>query len=342
MKALERAHLLKQKAYELGFELAGATPAIPPEGYSSFLNWLQRGYAGEMGYPVPSAYPFPEPSSGKQGERDHPAPLARALPGDSNGRAGYLYRRKEERGDPQSLLPGAQSVFCVALSYNPKPEHYPLLEKHPISCYAWGRDYHEVLWEKLDILAAYLCRELEPGAKAKAYVDTGPILERSYSASAGLGWTGKNTLLLNKKFGSFLFLGEILTDVELAPDEPVENLCKSCTACLDACPTGALEEPGLLNATKCVSYLTLEHRSDLPDIGLHGYLAGCDLCQTVCPYNVNAPAGREEAFQPRPEVLELTRERAAQMTELAFKAFTRDSALARIKYPMWKRNLSHS
>ena len=303
MNALERASHLKQKAYGLGFELAGAAPAIAPQGYDSFLDWLQRGYAGEMS---------------------------------------YLDRRKEERGDPRSLLPGAQSVFCVALSYNPKPEHYPLLEKHAISCYAWGRDYHEVLREKMDILISYLCGELAPGATAKAYVDTGPILERSYSASAGLGWIGKNTLLLNKKFGSFLFLGEIVTDVELAPDEPVENLCKTCTACLDACPTGALEEPGLLNATKCISYLTLEHRSALPKIGLHGYLAGCDLCQTVCPYNVNAPAGREEGFQLRPEVLELTREKAGQMTETEFKTFTHHSALERIKYPMWKRNFSHS
>ncbi len=304
MNALERTSLLKQKAYEQGFELAGAAAAIAPESYAFFLDWLKRGYAGEMG---------------------------------------YLDRRKEERGDPQSLLPGAKSFFCVALSYNPKPEHAPLLEKNPVSCYAWGRDYHEVMREKLEVLITYLCREIEPGAKAKSYVDTGPVLERGYSAVAGLGWTGKNTLLLNKKFGSFIFLGEILTDVDLAPDEPVENLCKTCTACLDACPTGALEEPGLLNATKCISYLTLEHRSDLPKkIDLHGYLAGCDLCQTVCPYNVNAPAGHEEAFQPRPEVLELTKEKAVQMSELEFKTFTRNSALERIKYPMWIRNALHS
>jgi epoxyqueuosine reductase len=304
MNALDRARRLKQKAYDLGFELAGASPAVTPAGYPDFLEWLKRGYAGEMS---------------------------------------YLDRRKGERGNPQALLPGAKSVFSVALSYNPKPEYYPLLEKHPISCYAWGRDYHEVLREKLDLLAGYLCSELAPEGGAKAYVDTGPILERNYAAAAGLGWLGKNTLLLNKKFGSFLFLGEILTDLELAPDEPVENLCKTCTACLDACPTGALEEPGLLNATKCISYLTLEHRSDLPaKADLAGYLAGCDLCQTVCPYNVNAPAGREEALQPRPEVLGLTPEKAGRMSEVEFKAFTRDSALERIKYPMWKRNTSHT
>ncbi len=299
MNAVQLTQQLKTKASELGFELSGATPAVTPSNYPDFLEWLKKGYAGEMG---------------------------------------YLERRKVERGDPSSLLPGAKSVFCVALSYNPKPEHYPLLEKHPISCYAWGKDYHEVMGEKLEALAGYL-RELAPGVKAKHYVDTGPVLERSYAAQAGLGWAGKNTLLLNKKFGSFLFLGEILTDAELAYEEPVDNLCKTCTACLDACPVGALEEAGLLNANKCISYLTLEHRSDLlKEAHLHGYLAGCDLCQTVCPYNTNAPAGREEAFQPRPEILTLNHDKAGKMGENEFKEFTKNSALERIKYPMWVRN----
>lgn len=291
---------LKDKALELGFELSGATAALPAPGYGDFLEWLSKGYAGEMS---------------------------------------YLERRKAERGDPQSLLPGARSLFCVGLSYNPRPEHSPLLERHPISCYAWGEDYHKVLGRKLEALTAYLTRELSPGAQAKWYVDTGPVLERNYAAQAGLGWLGKNTLLLNRAFGSFLFLGEILTDLTLAYDEPLENLCKTCTLCLDACPVGALEEPGLLNANKCISYLTLEHRSDLPpEASLHGYLAGCDLCQTVCPYNAKAPSGREASFQPRPEILGLTPEKASRMEKKEFKEFTQDSALERIKYPMWKRN----
>jgi len=301
---LEITQKLKAKAAELGFELSGAARAVTPASYPSFLDWLGRGYAGEMG---------------------------------------YLERRKDERGNPQSLLPGARSIFCVGLSYNPRPEHYPLLEKHPISCYAWGKDYHEVLGGKLKSLSDYLSKDLVPGAAAKYYVDTGPVLERSYAASAGLGWIGKNTLLLHKKFGSFLFLGEILTDVELAFDEPVDNLCKTCTACLEACPVGALEEPGLLNANKCISYLTLEHRTDFKEsVDLQGYLAGCDLCQTVCPYNANAPAGLVESFQPRPGLLALTASQASRLTEPEFKAFTKDSALERIKYPMWKRNASQA
>jgi epoxyqueuosine reductase len=216
------------------------------------------------------------------------------------------------------------------------------LEKNPISCYAWGRDYHEVLGEKLKILSRYLKEELCSGSQAKWYVDTGPVLERDFAASAGLGWIGKNTLLLNKTFGSFLFLGEILTDVELNYSEPAENLCKTCTLCLEACPTGALEEGGILNANKCISYLTLEHRSEPPEWArgkLRDYLAGCDLCQTACPYNSGAPAGREPAFAPRPEILGLTLEKAGAMTEGDFKAFTRHSALERIKFPMWKRNV---
>ena len=304
MTSAEITKKLKEKAAELGFELSGAAPAVTPADYPSFLDWLARGYAGEMG---------------------------------------YLEKRKAERGTPQSLLPGAQSIFCVGLSYNPKPEHYPLLEKHPISCYAWGQDYHEVLGEKLKSLCDHLTQELAPGVKAKFYVDTGPVLERSFASAAGLGWIGKNTLVLNKKFGSFFFLGEILTDALLAFDEPADNLCKTCTACLDACPVGALEEAGLLNANKCISYLTLEHRSDfVGETDLHGYLAGCDLCQTACPYNVNAPAGREEAFQPRPEILAMDSGKAALLSETEFKSFTRDSALERIKYPMWKRNTSQA
>jgi epoxyqueuosine reductase len=301
MNAAEKTLKLKAKALSLGFELSGATSAVPSPQYPQFLDWLSKGYAGEMG---------------------------------------YLERRKEERGDPQKILTGAKSIFCVALNYNPAPENYPLLEKHPISCYAWGQDYHKVLGEKLQMLGDYLKFELVPGAQVKSYVDTGPILEKNYAAAAGLGWIGKNTLLLNKKFGSFIFLGELITDTELVCDEPTDNLCKSCTACMDACPVGALEEAGVLNANKCISYLTLEHRSDLPQsTNLHGYLAGCDLCQTACPYNTNAPQGNETSFQPRPEILNLSPASTAQMSQIEFKQFTQNSALERIKYPMWTRNL---
>jgi epoxyqueuosine reductase len=250
----------------------------------------------------------------------------------------YLERRKNERGNPGGLLPGAKSVFCLGLSYNPRPEHHPLLGKHPVSCYAWGRDYHEVLNEKLEVLARYLCQDLAPGSHAKWFVDSGSILEKDFAALAGLGWIGKNTLLLNGKHGSFLFLGEILTDAELACDTPAENLCHACVSCLEACPTGALEEPGILNATKCISYLT--HRLEFPPgVSLHGYLAGCDLCQAACPYNADAPAGREADFEPRPEIMGLTVQEAGRLTEEEFHNLANHSALGLIKYPLWKRNV---
>jgi len=301
MDPIELTEKLKTRAKELGFELCGAAPAGVPDRFGAFLQWLSRGYAGEMG---------------------------------------YLDRRKAERGDPSLLLEGVRSILSVGLSYQPAPEHTPLLERHPVSCYAWGEDYHLVLGRKLEELTQTL-QELSPGTRAKWYVDTGPVLEKTFAARAGLGWIGKNTLLLNNKFGSFLFLGEILTDAELAYDDPAEDLCRTCTACMDACPVGALEQERVLNANKCISYLTLEHRSQLPEgTTLHGYLAGCDLCQTACPYNTNAPSGREASFLPRPEILGLTLEKASAMTEEGFRALTQESALERVRYPMWRRNLA--
>jgi len=292
---------LKAEALRLGFDLSGVAPAYPVPDAERFGHWLAQGCAGEMG---------------------------------------YLERRLQDRLDPSRLLPNVKSVVCVALSYNPQPSHWPLVGRHPISCYAWGRDYHEVMREKLDALAAWMARTW--GCSAKAYVDTGPVLERSYAARAGLGWIGKNTLLLNIEKGSFLFLGEILTDAEIAADAPVESLCGSCTLCLESCPTEALTEPGFLDARRCVSYLTLEHRSAIPPAfqgKLSGYMAGCDLCQACCPYNSSAPAGLEPAFQPRAKVLGLSLEAMRGWDEGDFKELAEQSALERLKPPMWKRNI---
>ena len=296
---------LKQQALALGLDLCGIAPAYPVPGAEVFTSWIQTGYAGEMG---------------------------------------YLDRRREDRLDPSRLLPGVLSIVCAALSYRPSQDDWPLVGSHPISCYAWGEDYHLILKEKLENLASFL-RTQAPGAKTKCYVDTGPILERSYAALAGLGWLGKNTTLLNEQYGSFLFLGEILTDFELSPDIPVLNQCGDCTMCLDSCPTGALLAPGVLDARQCISYLTLEHRSEIPTEfhgKLSGYLAGCDICQACCPFNAGAPEGREETFRPNDEMRTLDLEKAASLTEDSFRAFTKKSALDRVKYPMWRRNLNVS
>jgi epoxyqueuosine reductase len=178
--------------------------------------------------------------------------------------------------------------------------------------------------------------------RVKSCVDTSPVLEKSYAARAGLGWIGRNTLLVNRNLGSFLFLGEILTDAEITPGVPVESLCSDCSLCLDACPTEALGRKTGLDATRCVSYLTLEHRSDIPmefKNRLAGYAAGCDLCQTCCPHNSGAPAGRERAFDPKPGMAELTLEVLRGFGFPDFEKLAVDSSLERVKMPMWKRNI---
>lgn len=295
------AHRLRTQANALGFELFGITSALPAPDTGHFNEWLDQGFAGEMG---------------------------------------YLERRREDRLNPSRLLPNVRSVICVALSYRPTATDWPFVGNHPISCYAWGKDYHLVLREKLESLATYL-KTQAPEANTKCYVDTGPVLERSYAAQAGLGWLGKNTLLLNEKYGSFLFIGEILTDIELSYSAPVEDRCGSCTMCLDSCPTGALIAPGQMDARRCIAYLTLEHRSEILKEfqgKLSGCLAGCDICQACCPYNAGAPAGQEETFRPNDEMGDLNLEKAASMSEEAFRAFTKDSALERVKFSMWHRN----
>lgn len=294
---------LATQATELGFELFGVAPAFPVPGADGLNAWLDQGFAGEMG---------------------------------------YIERRRPDRLDPSRLLPGVRSVVCVALSYRPTAEDWPLVGNHPVSCYAWGKDYHLVLRKKLESLATFL-KTQSPEANTKCYVDTGPVLERSYAAQAGLGWLGKNTLLLNEQFGSFLFIGEILTDIELSYGAPVEDRCGSCTMCMDSCPTGALLAPGRMDARRCIAYLTLEHRSEIPQEfqgKLSGCIAGCDICQACCPYNAGAPAGQEKAFRPDEVMRELDLEKAASMSEETFHAFTKDIALERVKFPMWIRNIT--
>ncbi len=296
-----RSGLLRHKAFSLGFDLCGVAPAFPVPESERFQAWLDSNYAGEMQ---------------------------------------YMAHRREDRLDPSRLLPGVRSVVCAALSYNPAPEYRPLLGRHPISCYAWGRDYHEVLRDKLSALAAWM--EKEWACHTKACVDTLPVLERGYAARAGLGWIGRNTTLINRNLGSFLFLGELLTDAEITPNHPVESLCGDCALCLEACPTEAIGRKTGLDARRCISYLTLEHRSEIPKEfqgRLAGYVAGCDLCQTCCPHNSGAPARREKAFDPKPGMAELTLETLRGWDPPDFSRLATGSALERVRTPMWKRNI---
>lgn len=199
----------------------------------------------------------------------------------------YLRRGASRREDPEKILPGVRSLICCGMNY------YTGGEPTAISRYAWGEDYHVVVGERLKHLEEFIKREIDPKAQTKSYVDTGPVLERSYAARAGLGWIGKNNLLINNGLGSFVFLGEILTTLEFDKsdyDRPQFDQCGTCTKCLEACPTQALIEPRILDANRCISYLTTAYKGELtPEqkgmIGNQTY--GCDICQEVCPYNGN-------------------------------------------------------
>jgi epoxyqueuosine reductase len=252
---------LKGRARELGFDPVGLTALGPVESHAAFMEWLDKGYAGEMA---------------------------------------YLPRGAEKRRDTRLPFPAARSAIVVALDYGGKQP------SGSIARYARGDDYHDVMLDRLRLLHEWLERESGRPVAGKAYVDTGPILERDLGRRAGLGWIGKNTMLINPKRGSFFFLGALLLDLDLQPDAPFEaDRCGSCTRCLDACPTNAFVAPRVMDATRCISYLTIEHRSDIaPELQpLMGELIyGCDICQDVCPWNIRFARELEDpALAPRSE-----------------------------------------
>jgi len=258
----------------LGFELCGIAPAEDFEELGCLREWLARGYAGEM-----------------------------------------RYLEDPRRRSPAAALQGASSIIVCALQYNtPHPRStelpFPADGTPPrgwISRYAWGDDYHAILGEKLNELLAGLRAEFSDHFEARAYVDTGPLVERIAAKYAGIGWLGKNTCLIHPELGSWLFLGAILTTLDLAPtlapqESPLPDLCGQCRLCLEACPTGALVEPYVLDARRCISYLTIEHRGPIPEPlreGLGRHVFGCDICQDVCPWNHQAPVTSLAAFAPR-------------------------------------------
>lgn len=260
--ASELTAALKREATRAGFALAGACPAATPAGIHRFHQWLAAGYAGEMD---------------------------------------YLAARQAAYEDPQQVLPGAKSLLLLAMNYR-TDEPQPAAEgQGRVSRYAWGDDYHELIRSRLHRLADFF-REQAPDANVRGVVDTAPLLEREFAQLAGLGWIGKNTLLLNRRLGSWFFLAALLVDVALEYDEPhATDHCGTCRACLDACPTEAFVAPYVLDSRRCISYLTIELRDAMPvelRPGVGDWLLGCDVCQDVCPWNRRAPAGEEAAFRP--------------------------------------------
>jgi len=295
-------------AVECGFDLAGIAPVGAVADFGRFQTWAERGLAGEMRYLT-----------------DH--------------RAGI-------RSNPGQLLPGARSVICVGLIYNgPEPlsTQFSDPERAWISRYAWGDDYHKVLRARLTGLAHRL---LETEAFSwRICVDTAPLLERSLARQAGLGWIGKNTCLINEKLGSWFFLGELLTTLDLAPDSPPPDRCGTCTRCIEACPTAAIVPAAgggyELDARLCISYFTIELRSSIPELhrpAAGANVFGCDICQDVCPWNRRAPESNEPAFQPREFAPPLAR--MAALGESEFRAMFRDTPVSRTKYRGFLRNVA--
>ena len=268
---------IKQRARELGFELCGIAPVDAFPELAFFREWIARGYAGTMG---------------------------------------YLPRSKDRRSDVRRIMPSARSVIMTGAVYNagqPYSTEREDARRGEVARYAWSEDYHSVLGRRLEALIAWMREQHADPFDARSYVDTGPVQERVYAQYAGLGWIGKNTCVINPEVGSWMLLGAIVCSLPLQPDAPALDQCGTCTLCLEACPTAAFAEPHVLDATRCLSYLTIEYRGSIPlehrdRIGNH--LFGCDICQEVCPWN-GAPVATSDSSWSSREGLNL-----ASLTEL--------------------------
>jgi epoxyqueuosine reductase len=287
---------LKREAARLGFSLTGVAPAVSPGGTARFDEWLAAGYAGQM----------------------H-----------------YLADRREAYEHPRHVLDGVRSVVMLALEYRSDEPVAPQPGEGRISRYAWGTaDYHDLIRDRLHQLADTL-RECVPDANVRGVVDTAPLMEREFAQLAGLGWIGKHTLLLNRDRGSWFFLAALLTDIELTYDEPHQtDHCGTCRACLDACPTDAFPQPYVLDASRCISYLTIELKDAIPTelrSGMGEWLFGCDVCQEVCPWNSHAEPRRQPLFEPLPENNPLDLIALFELDDDAFRARFRHTPLWRPK-----------
>jgi epoxyqueuosine reductase len=255
----------------------------------------------------------------------------------------YMNRNVEKRLNPRALESWSKSVIVCLYNYFPG-ESYTLSSQYKISKYAYGQDYHRVLKDKLHLLKKRI-EKLEPSMQARVFVDSAPVMERAWAVHAGLGWTGKNSCLINKKGGSFYFIGVIITDLDLDYDQSQDmNLCGTCTRCIEACPNQAIISPGLVDSRKCISYLTIEHKGEFTDkkTQLHGWIFGCDICQDVCPWNRFAKPHQENAFIPKLKMVNMTDEMWEQLSEREFIELFKGTAVERTGYKALKRNLQNN
>lgn len=296
---------IRELARAAGFELAGVAPAVPAADRHRYRQWAEAGRAGAMGYLT-----------------DHRAAL---------------------RDDPRSLLPSARSIIAVGKLYQtpwPHSTRFKDPERAWISRYAWGADYHSAIRRGLEQLVESLRASAGP-FDARICVDTAPLLERSYARLAGLGWIGRNTCLINQQMGSWFFLGEVLVSLELEPDAPPPDRCGTCMRCVEACPTAALIPGQGLDATRCISYFTIELRGAVPDehrAGIGAHVFGCDICQDVCPWNGRAPLTLDPEYQPArfaPRLADL-----AAIEEREFREMFRGSPISRARYSGFLRNVA--
>ena len=293
--------LIVERALELGFDQVGVIPAQEPPHFAQFQSWLDRGLHGEMG---------------------------------------FLSLNQTLRRKPCFLHPRTQSIIVVAMSYCPSGRGEPTLK---VARYAWGNEYHKLMRKRLATLGRFIDTELnQTEPTTRAFVDSAPVLERDFANLAGLGWFGKNTNLINQRLGSYFFLGELFVEVELDQvGRSVPDRCGTCSACVEACPTGAIVAPCCVDARRCISYLTIELKSPVdrflrPMIGEN--LFGCDICQTVCPWNRKAQPAREPAFELRAELSDLTEIDLLQLSQVTFDRLFANSPLRRATRDRIARN----
>lgn len=304
------AEAIKREARSLGFNAIGIAPVTLPASPTKLVDllqeWLRRGYHGTMA---------------------------------------WMARDPSRRADPQLVLPGCRSLISVGMNYDTGHRATEGSGYGRIARYAWGKDYHQTFGDRLNQLETRIL-ELAPGATTRSYVDTGPVMEKAWAQQAGLGWIGKHSNLVSSEYGSWLLLGEILTTLDLPPDEPATDLCGTCSLCIQACPTGAIVEPYVVDANRCISYLTIEFRGSRQDIPeeltsrMGNHIFGCDDCLDVCPFNLRGERTTEQAFLPSPTTLAPRLDDLATLDETTFTEQFRESPIRRAKLQGFQRNIS--